>query len=321
MSGGQGDSTAAKVSLDQPGDAVEMDKINLSQPAVPAKNDTAAARDLGVSAGKGKEKETLPLANRPDRTDSLTIGAADAPAQISNPADGPVCNITLLLPTGARHPYKIDDKYLTKRSVEVPEVTENGKKDPFSISVYKLKELILREWRDEWDNKPASPSSIRLIHFGKLLDDKEQLKSKRPQSIPEKHFITVSNTSTCLQSTSLAPRPRMSFTCPSSQPKCWKRTKLARVKAMAVAAETVRAGQVAVSYYKGTSAVGRCVHHRRAHHSGLRTKTTPQCTPVYHGAQRVECIETNHHQDYHTTSECSIFGAQAVDIVTRRWSS
>ena len=58
----------------------------------------------------------------------------------------------------------------------MPETNEAGLKDPFSISVYKLKELILREWRDEWDGKPASPSSIRLIHFGKLLDDKEQLK-------------------------------------------------------------------------------------------------------------------------------------------------
>lgn len=60
----------------------------------------------------------------------------------------------------------------------VPETTEAGHKDPFSISVYTLKELILREWREEWNDKPASPSSIRLIHFGKLLDDKEQLKSE-----------------------------------------------------------------------------------------------------------------------------------------------
>jgi len=60
--------------------------------------------------------------------------------------------------------------------VEVPELAPEGRRDPFSISVYKLKELILREWRDEWDGKPASPSSIRLIHFGKLLEDKEQLK-------------------------------------------------------------------------------------------------------------------------------------------------
>lgn len=192
MSGGQGDATATRLPLDQPEGAVELDKMEPSQPAVPAKD---GALDLPAS-GKGKEKETSPLANRPDRTDSLSIGAADAPPQLSsNPADGPVCNITLLLPTGARHPYKIDDKYLTKRSVEVPEITENGKKDPFSISIYKLKELILREWRDEWDNKPASPSSIRLIHFGKLLDDKEQLKSERSHFCSQAyHCIAESET-------------------------------------------------------------------------------------------------------------------------------
>lgn len=166
MSGGQGG----------PNDgALELKNIDPAQPSVPSKDDAyngdGQDADAAMSA-KGKEKE---------RTDSLSIGAADSPsASPSNPADGPICNITLLLPTGARHPYKIDDKYLTKRSVDVPEVTENGKKDPFSISVYKLKELILREWRDEWDGKPASPSSIRLIHFGKLLDDKEQLSSKPP---------------------------------------------------------------------------------------------------------------------------------------------
>ncbi len=108
-----------------------------------------------------------------------------------------MCNITLLLPTGARHPYRIDGRYLAKRNVDVegdddrPAAEEGvtvgggagaaagtGWRDPFGISVYKLKELILREWRDEWESKPASPSSIRLIHFGKLLEDKEQLRSR-----------------------------------------------------------------------------------------------------------------------------------------------
>ncbi|KAJ8057995.1 hypothetical protein OCU04_013168 [Sclerotinia nivalis] len=90
---------------------------------------------------------------------------------------GPALTITLLLGSGARHPYKIDEKYLTKRAVTVPGVTEDGKKDPLSISIYTLKELILREWREEWETKPSSPSSIRLIFFGKLLDDKEALKA------------------------------------------------------------------------------------------------------------------------------------------------
>lgn len=174
MTSGQGDPN------EQPDGALELTEIDPPQPSVPAKD--GAPLDASASASaKGKEKEVVaaPPSPRQERTDSLSIDAADSPTAVaSNPADGPVCNITLLLPTGARHPYKIDDKYLAKRSVEVPDVTEQGKKDPFSISVYKLKELILREWRDEWDGKPASPSSIRLIHFGKLLEDKEQLKSK-----------------------------------------------------------------------------------------------------------------------------------------------
>ncbi|KAK3940155.1 ubiquitin-related domain-containing protein [Diplogelasinospora grovesii] len=151
--------------------------VTTSIPEVAAKSGVADAGTAATSSTKGKEKEGLPAAQKED--DSLSIEGSELPPAAlssSHPDYAPVCAITLLLPTGAKHPYKIDDRYLTKRNVEVPDVTESGKKDPFSISVYKLKELILREWRDEWEGKPASPSSIRLIHFGKLLDDKEQLK-------------------------------------------------------------------------------------------------------------------------------------------------
>jgi hypothetical protein len=103
-----------------------------------------------------------------------------ATGSASSPTTGdkevPALVITLLLTSGARHPYKIDEKYLTKRNVNIPGTTEGGKKDPFSISVYTLKELILREWREEWEAQPSSPSSIRLIYFGRLLDDKAVLK-------------------------------------------------------------------------------------------------------------------------------------------------
>ncbi|KAK3358556.1 ubiquitin-related domain-containing protein [Lasiosphaeria ovina] len=150
---------------------------------VPAKEDVPSA-DLSPaptaaeSASKGKDKDDAPAPiEKQSEDDSLSIEPSDPPVSSTGAnAEMPVCTITLLLPTGARHPYKIDEKYLAKRNVEIPDVTESGRKDPFSISVYKLKELILREWREEWDGKPASPTSIRLIHFGKLLDDKEQLK-------------------------------------------------------------------------------------------------------------------------------------------------
>ncbi|KAJ5619921.1 hypothetical protein N7510_003905 [Penicillium lagena] len=82
---------------------------------------------------------------------------------------GPSLSITLLLTTGSRHPFTIDGKYLRKRSVNV----ENY--DPFAMSVYTLKELIWREWRSDWETRPSSPSFIRLISFGKLLDDKSPL--------------------------------------------------------------------------------------------------------------------------------------------------
>lgn len=54
---------------------------------------------------------------------------------------GPSLVITLLLTSGSRHPFKINGKYLRKQSINV----ENN--DPFTMSVYTLKELIWREWR------------------------------------------------------------------------------------------------------------------------------------------------------------------------------
>ncbi|CAK7564005.1 MAG: hypothetical protein SEPTF4163_001888 [Sporothrix epigloea] len=148
-------------------------------PETPA-NDTAVTTEAentvntaaAASPGEGSEATSLP----PPAVVRSTSNQDDEIAPVLSLTGALLCNITLLLPTGKRHPFKIDEKYLSKRGVEVPDVTEAGLKDPFSISVYKLKELILREWREDWESKPASPSSIRLIHFGKLLDDKEQLR-------------------------------------------------------------------------------------------------------------------------------------------------
>ncbi|KAI9837173.1 MAG: hypothetical protein M1837_003105 [Sclerophora amabilis] len=86
---------------------------------------------------------------------------------------GRAISVVLLLTNGARHPYKIDDKYLKKRNIN------GGDTDPLNISVYTLKELIWREWREEWEPRSSSPSSIRLIHFGRLLDDKAPLRDCR----------------------------------------------------------------------------------------------------------------------------------------------
>ena len=77
--------------------------------------------------------------------------------------------LTLLLTNGARHPYVINEKYLKKRNVNVED------NNPVEMSIYTLKELIWREWRDEWEVRPSSPSSIRLIYAGGMPGDSLRL--------------------------------------------------------------------------------------------------------------------------------------------------
>lgn len=91
-----------------------------------------------------KQPQTTESSEPKTTTTTPAIGPSSpqptAPAK--EPEDsGPSLVITLLLTTGARHPFKIDGKYLRKRAVNV----ENY--DPFMMSVYTLKELIWREWR------------------------------------------------------------------------------------------------------------------------------------------------------------------------------
>ena len=202
--------------LEQPNDAVAMNSMGQSSPDVEGSKvteatDSSAADDAHTTSdaakapttadsvkaqveskgkavvGQSSEGQDLSQDDNSapprlqERQDSvMAIGPAQDEIKAVTPGTedvGPVCNITLLLTSGSRHPYKISAKYLSRRNVAIPDETEDGLPDPFSISIYTLKELILREWRQDWDGKPTSPSSIRLIHFGKLLDDKEPLKS------------------------------------------------------------------------------------------------------------------------------------------------
>ncbi|KAM6482699.1 hypothetical protein HDV62DRAFT_50376 [Trichoderma sp. SZMC 28011] len=157
------ESEALKVEQDKKDDIVQQEVVKQDTP-----------KDVSPKEDSPKEEKS-----QEDQIEESVMAIGPAEEEIkpagSGP-DGPVCNITLLLASGGRHPYKIDAKYLSRRHVDMPDKDDNGNPDPFSISIYTLKELILREWRSDWEAKPASPSSIRLIHFGKLLDDKEQLK-------------------------------------------------------------------------------------------------------------------------------------------------
>ncbi|KAB8297647.1 hypothetical protein EYC80_001455 [Monilinia laxa] len=153
------------------------DESSSTDPAPPPTMSKSEGKAPATANSSSSDPPESPK-SRP-RLDSDAIGSNLDTYRLQTPStvdSGPTLVITLLLTSGAHHPYKIDEKYLTKRGVAIPGVTENGKKDPLTISVYTLKELILREWREEWEAKPSSPSGIRLIFFGKLLEDNSVLK-------------------------------------------------------------------------------------------------------------------------------------------------
>lgn len=142
--------------------------------AGPVRTDTTTALMQAQAQAPPSPPPPMPR-NSITRTVSTAIGpSVDQPPLPAKDEEetGPTLQITLLLTNGARHPFKLDSRYLAKRNVEAQD------SDPFNLSVYKLKELILREWREEWELKPTSPSYIRLISFGRLLDDKALLKGK-----------------------------------------------------------------------------------------------------------------------------------------------
>ncbi|EME40485.1 hypothetical protein DOTSEDRAFT_74152 [Dothistroma septosporum NZE10] len=116
--------------------------------------------------------EQSPLLTRKE-TEALGPAADEAEAHSAG-ASGPQLSISLMLTTGARHPYKIDEKYLRNRKVEAKDA--NGAFDPKAISGYQLKELIWTDWRSEWEPRPTSPSSIRLILLGRMVEDKSLLR-------------------------------------------------------------------------------------------------------------------------------------------------
>lgn len=187
-SGDQG--AKEEVSISQPVGDVEMEDLSKVQPK-PANSDADPEPSNSQDHGAESAPAPVPVPDKdPPTGDSSPKARGKAPAggedhdltidPVEPAANSPGNNdlavdIMLLLTSGARHPFRIDEKYLSKRNVTVTGKTEDGKVDPFSITVYTLKELILRDWRKEWDQPPREPSAIRLIYFGKLLEDRNQL--------------------------------------------------------------------------------------------------------------------------------------------------
>ena len=128
-------SEAPSKRLEQPG----------SLPSPPLANIQASLSDPST------DTPALPMSPPPAHLQDMyranttaAIGAAsDNPHSEVEPAEitSTMLMITLLLSTGARHLFKLDDKYLQKRSVTVED------DNPINLSVYTLKELIWRDWR------------------------------------------------------------------------------------------------------------------------------------------------------------------------------
>ncbi len=221
--GGDQGHKEGRLSIEQPSGDVEMEDLSNTQPK-PANPDgpplspslpspaqstdaelaaAAAAADAianpapDASSNDGdpsaKVQGKAPAAATADNAD-LTIDPVEPAAAAPGSADGDMAvEIMLLLTTGARHPFRIDEKYLVKRNVTVTGKTEDGKTDPSSITVYTLKELILRDWRKEWDQPPREPSAIRLIHFGRMLEDRMPLNRESDDNLPPPHVVSPSD--------------------------------------------------------------------------------------------------------------------------------
>ncbi|KAF1970254.1 hypothetical protein BU23DRAFT_556921 [Bimuria novae-zelandiae CBS 107.79] len=161
---------------DAPAHTVETPVVTSTDTQSPPTQDASPPKSIETTEPAAATSKPAPPVDL-NRSETEAIGpSTDTPAANPDSSNGPVVIIMLLLTTGARHPYKIDERYLKKRNVSVEDM------DPYNISVYTLKELIWRDWREEWEPRPTSPSSIRLIHFGRMLDDKLPLKECRFQS-------------------------------------------------------------------------------------------------------------------------------------------
>ncbi|KAL4754735.1 hypothetical protein BDW72DRAFT_101002 [Aspergillus terricola var. indicus] len=200
-----GDSISAAPDSSQPVSSSTVDVSEIanktSSPAeAPQDNMTAVqsntgTTDKGNDAASAPSDQTnmeaiVPTSASPETEEQKVATPApelSSDASVKEPEQsGPSLTIVLLLITGTRHPFKIDANYLRKRDISVDNY------DPFSMSVYTLKELIWRAWQDDWEPRPSSPSAIRLISFGKLLDDKSPLSdSKFSRDAPNVVHMTV----------------------------------------------------------------------------------------------------------------------------------
>ncbi|KAK9378930.1 uncharacterized protein V2V93DRAFT_374563 [Kockiozyma suomiensis] len=88
---------------------------------------------------------------------------------LAEPDKDPVASLhlSLLMVSGLRYALNIDNDYLEAHSLTA--------RDPESLSVETLKQCIFADWKEDWGERPSATDFIRLIHFGRLLNDKDTL--------------------------------------------------------------------------------------------------------------------------------------------------
>lgn len=175
----------APTKSDEPSRPVEMENLAPPQPSTappPTSTDHPSTpapppdHDTSINPpGTSTPAEPAAL-GRSNTVESALGPEGAAPAALPPDSSEPVLRITLMLTTGARHPYTISSKYLASRKVTA--LDGHGNFDPREMSAYKLKELIWTDWRPEWEPKPRDPGAIRLIILGRMLEDKSQLKGE-----------------------------------------------------------------------------------------------------------------------------------------------
>ncbi|KXJ95617.1 hypothetical protein Micbo1qcDRAFT_230823 [Microdochium bolleyi] len=178
------------LAVQQPAGDVEMENLSTIPPTpvnasttVPGETEQSsesATAQVGTTDGAEDPSVSSTPAKAPagGNDADLAINPVD-PNDPASSGDLAVDIMLVLVSNGNRHPFRIDEKYLTKRNVTITGNSEDGRPDPSSITVYTLKELILREWRPDWDQPPREPSAIRLVYFGKLLEDRMALNQQR----------------------------------------------------------------------------------------------------------------------------------------------
>lgn len=198
----------------------------LEQPQPSSTTEAQPEQPLPVAPEQPNPSTTTPDPTTTTTTandDEDTTTSAIPPANTNaSPSSGPALEISLMLITGARHPYRIDEKYLSSRNVTARNPS-TGAFDPRELSGYQLKELILKDWRSEWEPKPASPSSIRLIIMGRMIEDKAALKGKT--HIGCTAFEIASRLTLYAKTSPSPPQTPMSCTSASNPPKSPTTTK------------------------------------------------------------------------------------------------